>query len=127
MLRKQMLTRARRLAGQAALGAMTDRVVVDRGNERIYDGPGRMKFTGRTEVSQYEFGGAQVYAFAELHIPPDAGPLDRGDTVTVRESLEPALSDRRGTVAFAEPVTSLSGFQRITRRKVGTLSLGNPL
>ena len=124
MLRRQLLNRARRLAAGAAEPTMTDQIMVMRRGVEIYRGPARFIFTGKTEVATSMYlGFTRVSQFAEMHIRSDAYSADRGDFVTVIESLEPSLVGRTGDISFAEPVTSLTGFQRITVRLSGVLNL----
>lgn len=127
MLRRQLLNRARRLAGATEAAALVDTIVIDRGTERIWSGPARSIFTGKTEIAQGQIGGVTMWQFAEMHLPNGAPRLLRGDRFSIRASPEPALVDRYGLVAFVEPITSLSGFQRITVRMSGQLDLSNPL
>lgn len=124
MLRRQLLNRARRLAAGAAEPTMTDQIMVMRKGVEIYRGPARFIFTGKTEVATSMYlGFTRVSQFAEMHIRSDAYKADRGDFVTVIDSLEPSLVGRTGDISFAEPVTSLTGFQRITVRLSGVLNL----
>lgn len=125
MLRRQLLNRARRLAAGAAEPTMTDQIMVMRRGVEIYRGPARFIFTGKTEVATSMYlGFTRVSQFAEMHIRSDAEyQADRADFVTVIESLEPSLVGRTGDISFAEPVTSLTGFQRITVRLSGVLNL----
>lgn len=124
MLRRQLLERARRLAGDTERAAMVDRITIDRSASRIYTGEARFIFTGKTEITQSTWGAATLWSFAEMHLPSSAPTLNSGDAINIVSSPEPSLIGRRGYVTFAEPVTSLSGFQRITIRLAGSLSLG---
>lgn len=120
-LRPSLIMRARRLAAAAETSALTDTVVISHAGADIYRGAARFIMAGKTQAINSEIGATFLYQYAELHIPNGSAQLTAGDTLTVINSLEPALVNRRGRIESAEPVTSIAGFQRINIRLDGTL------
>lgn len=117
MLNKRLLKRATRLAEKIETPAMTDTVEIIRNQLTVYSGPARFVFTGKTEaVTATSIGATFVYGYVEMHAPKDMPQTRIGDIVYIRESVEPALVNRRGLIEFAEPMTTHSGFQRVTIR-----------
>lgn len=116
MLNSRLLKRAKRLAAKVEQPTMTDIVDIVRNELTVYHGPARFVFTGKMEAVSPDIGGTFIFAYAEMHAPKAMPKTRIGDIVYIRESEEPALVNRRGLIEFAEPMTTHSGFQRITIR-----------
>lgn len=122
MINNELIWAARRQAQAIAEASLVDEVRITRDGAVIYQGAARLvRNSGRPEVTESQIFGTTVFQFAEMQIPNDAPACTRADLVTVTASIVPALVNRQGRVAAADPVETWSAIQKILVKLDGQL------